>query len=33
VSLDANREVGIIVADAVVVTKLASVARGDWSAA
>jgi len=33
VSLDANREVGIIVADAAVVAQLVSVAQGDWSAA
>jgi phosphatidylserine/phosphatidylglycerophosphate/cardiolipin synthase-like enzyme len=33
VSLDANREVGIIVADQTVVAQLASVAQGDWSAA
>ena len=33
VSLDANREVGIIVADAAVVSQLTGVAQGDWSAA
>jgi cardiolipin synthase len=33
VSLDANREVGIIVADTVVVAQLVNVAQGDWSAA
>jgi cardiolipin synthase A/B len=33
VSLDANREVGIIVADTAVVAQLASVAQGDWATA
>jgi phosphatidylserine/phosphatidylglycerophosphate/cardiolipin synthase-like enzyme len=33
VSLDANREVGIIVSDAAVVAQLASVAQGDWNVA
>jgi phosphatidylserine/phosphatidylglycerophosphate/cardiolipin synthase-like enzyme len=33
VSLDANRAVGIIVADPAVVTQLASVAEGDWASA
>ena len=33
ISLDANREVGVIVADQAVVTQLASVAQGDWDAA
>lgn len=32
-SLDANREVGIIVADTAVVAQLASVAQGDWDTA
>jgi cardiolipin synthase len=31
VSLDANREAGIIVADTAVVTELAGVAQGDWA--
>jgi phosphatidylserine/phosphatidylglycerophosphate/cardiolipin synthase-like enzyme len=31
--LDANREVGITVADPAVVTQLASVAQSDWAAA
>jgi cardiolipin synthase A/B len=33
VSLDANREVGIIVADAAVVAQLASIAQSDWDTA
>jgi phosphatidylserine/phosphatidylglycerophosphate/cardiolipin synthase-like enzyme len=33
ISLDANREVGVIVADQAVVAQLASVAPGDWDAA
>ena len=33
VSLDANREVGVIVADQAVVAQLASVAQSDWDAA
>ena len=33
VSLDANREVGVIVADTAVVAQLASVAQGDWDTA
>jgi cardiolipin synthase len=33
VSLDANREVGVIVGDPAVIAQLASVAQGDWSAA
>jgi cardiolipin synthase len=32
-SLDANREVGVIIADAMVVAQLASYARSDWNAA
>ena len=33
ISLDANREIGVIVADSPVVAQLASVAQGDWDTA
>jgi cardiolipin synthase len=33
VGLDANREVGIVVADSAVIAQLVSIAQGDWAAA